>query len=360
MTLFGRFLSRGRTRAAGRILARDPSARNYARMAHAYAASGRLEEVRRICAEGLENHPESTELRRMLDRTIELLREDRLRALQGEMRVSPRPAVWRELCELHLEAGRVARAEETACEWRAANPKDAEALLFRAHARVARFVADRRRADGEEAFALLDEAAACMPGELAPLRLRLALASRAGAWIEARRTVARRLELLPGDPALEARFRTVASLAEQGGDVDEALRTVERTGRLADETGDAPQRATERSVRPTLKALASDVGVRAAFYVRGATALVQGQRGATAERTARCVRDVIDHSRSAARKLGLGQLHFAQVEGEFGTLAFAAGEVGAGAVWTTEQPQRAHVRAVEELAGESGEQGESA
>ncbi|MAF64157.1 MAG: hypothetical protein CMJ84_00675 [Planctomycetes bacterium] len=354
---FGRFLSRGRTRAAGRILAKDPSARNYASMARAHAASGQLDEVRRICAEGLDNHPESPELRRMLERVSELLREDRLRSLQGELRVSPRPAVWRELCELHLEAGRVARAEETASDWRSASPNDAEAVLFQAHALVARFIADRRRADGETAFELLDEAAARMPGDLAPLRLRLTLASRSGAWLEARRTVARMLEVLPGDPALEARFRTVASLAERGGDIDDALRAVERTGRLADEADEVRERPTEGSARPALQALATDSGVQAAFYVRGSTALVQGQRGATAERTARSVRDVIDHSRAAARRLGLGQLRFAQIEGGFGTLAFAAGEVGAGAVWTVGPPTRAQVCSVSELAGESGTTG---
>lgn len=360
MIFFGRFLSRGRTRAAGRTLAMDPSARNYASMARAYAASGRLEEVRRICTEGLESHPGNPELRRMNERACELLREGRLRALQGELRVSPRPAVWRELCELHLEAGRVARAEETACEWRAASPRDAEAVLFQAHARLERFLTDRSRMDGEAAFALLDEASSRMPGELAPLRLRLTLASRAGAWIEARRTLARMLEILPGDPALEARFRTVVSLAECGGDVDDALRAVERTGRLADEEGDGTGCATAGSVRPMLQALAADAGVHAAFYVRGSTALVQGQRGATAERTARCVRDVIVNTRAAARRLGLGQLCFAQTEGGFGTLAFSTSEAGAGAVWTRELPSRAQVRSVGELAGEIGAGGSSA
>ena len=173
-------------------------------------------------------------------------------------------------------------------------------------------------------------------------------------------TLRRMLEIIPGDPALEARFRTVVSLAECGGDVDDALRAVERTGRLADEEGDGPGCATVGSVRPMLQALAADAGVHAAFYVRGSTALVQGQRGATAERTARCVRDVIVNTRAAARRLGLGQLCFAQTEGGFGTLAFATSEAGAGAVWTRELPSRAQVRSVGEIAGEIGAGGTSA
>ena len=42
--------------------------------------------------------------------------------------------------------------------------------------------------------------------------------------------------------------------------------------------------AAAGEIRPILKNLCNEPGVRAAVYVRGATALVQGPRGATAER----------------------------------------------------------------------------
>jgi len=87
------------------------------------------------------------------------------------------------------------------------------------------------------------------------------------------------------------------------------------------------------SIRPLLQALACEPGVQAALYARGATALVQGPKGATAERTARSVREVVLKSRTAARRLGLGQVQEVQLEGEFGTLLIAPGELGAGAVW---------------------------
>ena len=48
------------------------------------------------------------------------------------------------------------------------------------------------------------------------------------------------------------------------------------------------------AVRPILQKLGAETSVRAALYLRGGTALVQGPHGATADRTARAVREVVD------------------------------------------------------------------
>jgi len=350
--MFARIFSRGSARAAARRITADPSAQNYLELARVNASLGRLDDVRRVCEEGLSIHPADADLRRMREGVERLLREDRMRELRRALGDSPRPALWRELCDLYLDAGHARRAEELASEWSVATGAG-EALLYRARARTQLFLADRRRDDGRAAFRLLDEAARAMPGAIEPLKMRLSLASRCGAWVEARAALARLLELTPGDPGLEARFRTVSSLAERGGRLDRALREVERTGRLADDQDESERRPACGSVRPRLQSLAADAGVRAAFYVRGGTALVQGPRGATAERMARSVREMVVSSRAAARRLGLGQAVEFVLEGGFGNLHVATAEVGAGAAWTAGPPTHRQREALAALAGDS-------
>ena len=87
-------------------------------------------------------------------------------------------------------------------------------------------------------------------------------------------------------------------------------------------------------VRRVLREVIEEDGIRAAFYLRGATALIQGPKGATAERTARVVRSTLHTSRTSARKLGLGQLQEMRLEGSFGHLALVAGERDGAALWT--------------------------
>ncbi len=351
--MISKFLSRNRARSVERRLADDPSVDNYVDLARAHATAGRLEEARRISREGLEVHPGNAELERIHQRACALLREDRIRTLQKELRTAPRPALWRELCELFRESGRIRRMEEAAQQWHAATG-DGEALLMRATARAERFFADRRREDGKLAFEWADAAAAALGRDERPMRLLLELASRAGAWQDARRTLARLLELHPGDPALEARFRTVLALAEKGPTRERALLEVERTGRLVDEEPSREPAAAPGDVRPRLSELVREEDVRAAFYVRGGTALVQGPRGATAERTARAVREIAAATRAAARRLGLGRATDLRVEGAFGTLVARMDEIGAAAAWCTGTPGRRTLTALSEIAGAAG------
>lgn len=332
MSFLNRILSGGRLRTAARRVAKDPTAEAYAELAQEHAVAGELDEVMRVTAEGLRLFPGDVELRRLSDRTRSLRVESRIKDLQQELRSSPRPAVRKELCELLIEAGRVARAEEIAVEWHQGT-KSGEAAYYRALARAERFFADRRRDDGRQAFELVKAAEDALPGDPRPVRLFLQLASRIGAWADARRAIARLLEHFPGDPALEARFRTVVALADGAKNVEHALREVERTGRLVDDEPERKEPVETGGVRPLLQSLVREPGVQAAFFARGSTALVQGPKGATAERTARGVREVVTGCRSAARKLGLGAAQSARLEGDFGTLMLVIGEQGSSALW---------------------------
>lgn len=359
MRFLNRWLSSSRVRGASKRVAKAPCARAYAELAQEYAVLGDLVEVLRTTTEGLRLYPGDGELKRLETRARSLMLEGRTRELQLELKTAPRPALWKELCEILLELGRVARAEEVAIEWYQAT-RSGDAQLYRAQARADRFFSDRRRDDGRIALELIQSATELLPADSRPLRLHLALLSRCGAWADARVVMARLLEHFPGDPALEARFRTIVSLSENARSFEQALREVEKTGRLADDEPEAERPAASAgSIRPLLQALLQQEGVQAAFFVRGGTALVQGPKGATAERTARGVREIVANSKTAARKLGLGAALEVRLEGDFGTLLVAPGENGSGAIWCHGDVTRAHETKLRDLTNTAGERAET-
>lgn len=348
-----RWSARGRIKDARRKVANEPSVAHYLALAGEHARIGEMGEAERVCHEGLEAFGANAELTRLADRCRALEDEERTRELTRQLREAPRAGLYRELAELHLRAGRSQRAEDVATDW-LENGGEGAAQLVRAQARIARFLADRRREDGRLAFEFLELAEQALPRDERPLRMRLELLCSIGAWRDARRAVGQLLELTPGDPALEARFRTYNSLVDKAPTLDQALREVERSGHLSAERGtthatSAP--ATSGAIRPMLQELASQPSVLAALYERGATALVQGPTGATAERTARAVREIVQRSRSTGRRLGLGALLEVEIEGSFGSVLIAPGEGGAAAVCTSlptvPQELRTRVRALQ-------------
>ena len=361
MRILKNWLTGGRVREAKRRLASEPSARGYAELAHEHALAQDLETALKVASEGLRAYPGDGELNRLAGLYRQLILEDRTKSLARELESAPRPALWREMCEILLEAGRLARAEESAAEWFRAT-QSGEAQYYRARARAERFFADRRRDDGRLAFEFAESAQQLLPEDPRPLDLHAKLASRAGVWGEARKDLARLLELCPGDPILESRFRMAVAMFERPRTIDQALREVERTGRLADEVGDARQKPVSKAVdpvgavsapalaRPLLQTIARVPGVQAAFFLRGSTALVQGPKGPTAERTARSVREILHASRGAARRLGLGQASEIRMEGDFGTLLALPGELGAGALWIAGEVGRRHEEGLRDLA----------
>ncbi len=335
MSLIDRFLGRARLRGARQRLADDSSPRNYLALAQEHARAGEMAEVQRVCEEALTLHPGHAELSRLHERARALANEERTRALTRELREAPRPGLFRELAELLLSMGRVERAEEVALEW-FEHSGDGAAQLLRAQARYQRFLVDRRREDGRLVLELCQAAAKLLVRDERPLRLELELCTAIGAWRDARRLVSQLLEQSPGDSVLESRFRTLNALADSAPNVDAALREVERSGKLvSEEQGARRSAAPARSIRPLLKELAGGQGVQAALFERGATALVQGPKGATAERTARAVREIVAKSRSTSRRLGAGVPQSIELEGEFGSVLIAPDDSGSAALWTT-------------------------
>ena len=340
MKFLDRWMARSRLRTARANLAQDPSAENFAALALEHARIEDFAQAERVCAEGLASLVSHPELSRLRARMRALQQEERARALASELRESPRPGLYRELAGIYLECGRLERAEELAAQWLATGGAG-EALWIRAQARVARYFADRRREDGRAALELLARCEAALARDERPLRLRLDFACRVGAWGESRRVVALLLELHPGDPALEARYRTYTALAESGPTLEAALREVERRGTFPEEQPSARTNASghsRRPVRPQLQQLAARPTVQVAVFERGATALVQGPAGATAERCARAVREVAQRSRSAARRMGLGCVVEVELEGASGSLLVLPHDAGVAAVQSSATP----------------------
>jgi tetratricopeptide (TPR) repeat protein len=350
MSLLSRLMKGSRVRSARQKLAGTPTATNYVALANEHARNGDLASASRVCEEGLRVFAGNAEIARLYRRTRQLVLEDRTKQLTRELREAPRPALYRELSEILIESGWLRRAEECAVEWHQHN-QDPEAHLARAKARLQRFFSDRRREDGKLVGEFLDQAEEGLGEDERIFRLRLHFTTRIGAYKDARRLVGKLLELAPGDQELEARFRSLMSLADASPTIDQALRTVEKTGQLADDAASDGSGPSASSIRPMLNELGDQPGVLAAIYERGSTALVQGTRGATAERMARSVREVVARSRTAARRLGLGQPTEVVLEGEFGSLLVAPGDSGSAAVWCERSIHPRHRKGVRELIG---------
>ena len=352
---------KGRIRELTRALATDQSAAAYAALAHEQALRGDAQAAARTAREGLGLHAHDEALQRLLERATTLLREARLRELAQELSTAPRPALRAELCALLLEAGRLERAEEAALEW-SRHGGGADAWMAQAEVRARRYFADRRREDARTALDLCSKASAAAPADLRPLRLRLELCARVGAYAEALRSAAKLLELSPGDAVLEVRHRTLAALAPRSSELDTALREVERTGRLADEVATPAAPDSEASsrdegaqpahVRGMLTACVErDATVQFACAQRGSTALIHGEKGASAERAARGAREITTASRALARKLGLGALREVRCEHALddqatATVLVQASDHGSAAVRVTGTAHERHTRAL--------------
>lgn len=353
MKFLPKWTARKRARAAAKRLGADPSPENYVTLAREHVVAGDLMEVLRVCSEGLELHPGHAELTRVADRARSLQLDSRVQSLGDELALAPRPALWRELCDVLLECGKLQRAEEAAQDWHDAST-DTEAVYYLARCRAELFFDSRRAGDGRQAWEHSKNAVRDMPGDTRPLELQYELARSCGAWGEARTAVAKLLELSPGNPELEVRFRNASARAHGSRSIVRALAEVEQTGRFVDDRPEEASAQANVAVRPLLQSLGRDPEVRAAIFQRGGTALVQGLHGATADRTARSVREVVQCSRASARRMALGRPLEICLEGDFGTLLLSPGELGAAAVWSRGRATRQHMAALQGISGAAG------
>lgn len=353
MSIFSTWNARKRVRTAAKLLGMDPSPENYLTLARQHVATGDLAEVQRVCSEGLGLHPGHGELTRVADRAYAMQLDGRVRSLGEALALAPRPALWRELCETLLESGKYQRAADSAQQW-LGDGSVPEARYYLARSRAELFFESRSAIDGREAWNLVKQASAEMVGDLRPLELQFQLARLSGAWAEARTAIAKLLEIKPGNQELEASFRDASARSQGALTIMRAFADVEQTGRFVDDTPEVACAQANVAVRPLLQHLGADPDVRAAIFQRGGTALVQGLQGATADRTARSVREVVQISRSVARRMALGRPMEISLEGDFGTLLMSPGELGAAAVWCKGKASREHMGAIQGISGTAG------
>lgn len=334
-------IAKNRLRQAKRRIADSPSPQTYVQLANEYGLLGRMQEVFDVCVEGLERFDGNPQLVALKERASRALREERVASLKNELADSPRPAVWRDLCEALLESGKLQRAEETALQWIDSTPDELDAHVMLAEVRLERYFSDRGREQGRRFVKALDRLSEMSPGDGRELRLRLRFASRIGAFAEAKRAAERLLSLAPGDRDLEAQYRALSEKGDNSPTFERALHRVEQTGRFADDsgTGNRPKIGPPvGDVRGQLRKLTAKPSVNGAIYLRGDTALVQGWKGASAERMARGLRAVMRSSRHAARRLGFGAIRKIELEGDFGAFSVLPGSIDAGGVWCEGRP----------------------
>ncbi len=336
------------TRVAGYATSRLSTPELAARRARKVVMSGDHAAALSICREALERFPGDGALQKMLVSIRQAERDARRSRLQAELEVAPRAEAYRELCELMLKRGEAAATLEFVGRWRQIDDSG-EPLYFEAAAFGELYFSNHLSRDGMRAFQLAAEAGKLRKDDPRPFRLQFEIARRCGAWEDARIALARLLDIMPGNRLIEGRFRGVIANCASSRSLSKALADVERTGRfLGDEieTGDGLDRD---QVRPGLVELAGRDDVHLAVFLRGNTALVQGAQGASADRSARAVRDVVSVTRSASRKLLLGTPRELRCEGSAGSLFLKAGESGTAAVWAARNLTGRSSRLMDEL-----------
>lgn len=344
-----RFFSRSRLKQARRQLAEDFSAQNYERLIQQLAVSGELDAASELCSEGLEQFPGDRSLQRLEGRIRGHVREQRLVRLREELEQGPRPALWNSYCELCCECGEWDEAERAAQRWYEEDGDEA-ALLLVARVRTQRFYSDRSRRLGEQALAAIEEACEASDRAVEPLRLELRFMLAIGAFGRARDVAAELLDHLPGDAELESRYRALEAPAESAPEPRRALARVEESGRLATDRAESGAVQSE-DIRPALQRLAAAPGCGASVFLRGSTALIQGPRGATAQRTARGMKNALKAARTVSRRLDLGPLREFEIDGDFGQLVGEAGERDAALGWFRRDVQPAERERLRDLAG---------
>ncbi|MEX1025156.1 MAG: hypothetical protein WD226_08775 [Planctomycetota bacterium] len=328
-------IAKNRLRYAKRLVAEAPTPENYVNLANEYVLLGRMPEVHGVCAEGLGRFCGNPQLTALRERALRALREERVSSLKQELAESPRPAVWRDLCLALMESGKLQRAEETALAWLEHSPEHLDAHVALSEVRLERYFSDRGREQGRRFVKALERLHELSPGDARELRLRMRFATRIGAFGEARKAAERLLRLAPGDRELEAQYRVLVERGDREPSFERGLHRVEQTGRFVDDDEQTTRNLGPPvgDVRGQLRSLSAMPSVLGAIYLRGDTALVQGWKGASAERMARGLRGVMRSSRHAARRLGLGTIRKIEMEGDFGSFSVLPGPADAGGVW---------------------------
>ncbi|MBK9384590.1 MAG: hypothetical protein IPN34_07200 [Planctomycetes bacterium] len=330
-----------------RAVAAAPTVESYADLARGYASLNDYSGVVRTCEEGLQHFPSAGELKRLRRMARAAILGERVSEIRDELNAAPRPGLYRELAETYLELGDLARCESACVQWTARFPQDDGARLALARARIRRFYQERNAGDGLGAVELLNGVCERDPQNAKALRLLAELATRVGSYEVARETLARLLELIPGEPTLEGWYRRVNDEAEGAPDLLQAIRDVELNGRFpgleqrahathedaptADHNGQA-QRGS--NLRADLDQIAAMKSAGRVAYLRGSTALVRGAAKGSGDPFARMTRSLTTIARRSTRRMGFGSFNAGFIESPQCKIVLVAGHDNAAAAET--------------------------
>jgi tetratricopeptide (TPR) repeat protein len=330
-----------------RAVAAAPSIESYADLARGYASLNDYSGVVRTCEEGLQHFPSAGELKRLRRMARAAILGERVSEIRDELNAAPRPGLYRELAETYLELGDLARCESVCVQWTARFPQDDGARLALARARIRRFYQERNAGDGLGAIELLNGVCERDPQNAKALRLLAELATRVGSYEVARETLARLLELIPGEPTLEGWYRRVNDESEGAPDLLQAIRDVELNGRFpgleqrahahqedaptADANGQVQRGSNLRADLDQIAALKSAGRVA---YLRGSTALVRGAAKGSGDPFARMTRSLTTIARRSTRRMGFGSFSAGFIESPQCKIVLVAGHDNAAAAET--------------------------
>lgn len=331
-----------------RAVAAAPTIESYADLARGYASLNDYSGVVRTCEEGLQHFPSAAELKRLRRMARAAILGERVSEIRDELNAAPRPGLYRELAETYLELGDLSRCESACVQWTARFPQDDGARLSLARARIRRFYQERNAGDGLGAIELLNGVCERDPQNAKALRLLAELATRVGSFEVARETLARLLELIPGEPTLEGWYRRVHDEAEGAPDLLQAIREVELNGRFpgldqqrqTPVSEDAPivdantQAQRGSNLRADLDLIAAMKSAGRVAYLRGSTALVRGAAKGSGDPFARMTRSLTTIARRSTRRMGFGSFNAGFIESPQCKILLVAGHDNAAAAET--------------------------
>lgn len=314
----------------------QPAPNTFVDLGQVYINLDMHDKAERIAEDGLALFPKSSELRQLLECARRGLRKKRAEELRAKLIRSPSPKLYQELAQALVELGDTVTLHTTCQEWNLRFPDDAGCWLVMGQAHLVNFYRDLAAREGLEAIRCLDRAVEMQPADPQARRLLGEVLYRIGAVRVAEKHLAQLQALDAGDAELAALLRHVASLDDQGNDVEALLDDVETHGSLRHPSLAATPRATAdesmASVRDGLAHVADLPGVRKATFIRGSKALVKGAIRDGRDPFLRIARVVAKAAHRFARRLDIGSANKTVVEGPFGNICICVyGEVLAAA-----------------------------
>jgi tetratricopeptide (TPR) repeat protein len=331
-----------RIRQLRRRLSRAPTPGVYADLAELHIQKGQTNQAHRIALEGLELFPNARRLLAVSRFAKRQELQDRIRLLDETVSVRPHPNAFTELASIYWELGDGDRAEEVCTRCAELFPQNENPYLLAGEIRLDRFLEEGLERDGRMAMENLLRVSRLNRNNVKSHLLLARLFHACGAMTRCCDHLRTMLSITP--TAREIRqFLTGLErrhAREEPGepeDLGELLAEVHRTGRFANDPDEFPAVKGVRTVRRDghldldelregISWLARAPGIRRAVVLDGdGEVLLEAGQVARPTRSAfaALVRSVGETAFDLSRRMDVGTLQRADIEGPFGMLRLA-------------------------------------